>query len=150
MFCYFINYSGYRRLRSAVRFTESLPFVNPSRAPLSTVQRDGDRVILANALFRKQSAVFLTTGVVSYCQLITPGNSLTTGNYKIKQILLCPFGVEYERASAFIGGALDIDDYVGQLSDGNLVFATRGEGFVGSTGFTGVTCEFIYHWDWYL
>ncbi|KAF8337238.1 hypothetical protein F5887DRAFT_1078363 [Amanita rubescens] len=98
-------------------FATFLPFVNPSRAPLSTVQREADRVVLANAGFKKQSAVFLTTGV----------------------ILLCPFGVEYERAGAFIGGALDIDNYVGQLSDGNLVFVTRGENFVGGTGFTGVT-----------
>ncbi|KAF8326446.1 hypothetical protein F5887DRAFT_925345 [Amanita rubescens] len=108
----------------------SLPFINPSCIPLSMVQRENDRVILANAQFKKQSAVFLTTGVVSYCQLIMPGNSLTTGNYKVKQILLCPFGVEYERASAFIGGALDISDYV--------VFVTRGESYGGS-GQTGVT-----------
>lgn len=102
------------------------------------VQRENDRVILSNGSFKKQSAVFLTTGVVSYCQLIAPGNTLTTGNYKVKQILLCPFGIEYERASAFIGGALDVNDYVGQLSDGNLVFVTRGDTYSGS----GVTCKF--------
>jgi hypothetical protein len=108
------------------------------------VQREADRVILASTVFKKQSAVFLTTGVVSYCQLIMPGNSLTTGGYKVKQLLLCPFGIEYERASAFIGGALEVNDYVGQLSDGNLVFVTRGETY--SSGQTGVTCKFINHY----
>ena len=133
-----------RRFRSAIHFTHSLPFINPSCVALSMVQCDGDWVCLANPTFRKQSAVCLTTGVISYCQLIVPGNSLTTGNFKVKQILLCPFGIEYERISAFIGGALDVSDYVGQLSDGNLVFVTRGEGHGGS-GMMGVTCKLTYH-----
>jgi hypothetical protein len=105
------------------------------------VQHDGDRISLAHAHFKKQSAVCLMTGIVSYCQLIEPGISLTTGNYKVKQLLLCPFGIEYERAIAFIGGALDIAKYVGQLSKGNLVFVTRGDGHGGS-GLTGLTCKF--------
>lgn len=104
------------------------------------VQRDDNRIALASNLFKKQSAIFLTTGVVSQCQLIVPGNSLTSGNYKVKQILLCPFGVEYELAGAFFGNALEVKDYVGQLSDGNLVFMTRGEGH-SSGGATGVTCK---------
>ena len=67
---------------------------------------------------------------------------MTTGNYRVKHILLCPFGTEYERAGAFIGGALDVTKYVGQLYEGSLVFVTRGEGCDGS-GFTGVTCKFL-------
>ena len=104
------------------------------------VQRDENRIALASNLFKKQSAIFLTTGVVSQCQLIAAGNSLTSGNYKVKQILLCPFGVEYERAGAFFGNALEVKDYVGQLFDGNLVFMTRGEGH-SSGGATGLTCK---------
>ena len=69
----------------------------------------------------------------------TPGNSLTSGNYKVKLILLCPFGVEYELAGALFGNALDVNDYVGQLFEGNLVFLTRGEGY--SSGAAGVTCK---------
>ena len=76
------------------------------------VQREGDRICLSDAHFKKQPAVCLTTGIVSYCQLIELGTTLTAGNYKLKQLLLCPFGIEYERAVAFIGGALDVTKYV--------------------------------------
>ena len=111
-----------RHLQSAICFTHSLPFVNPSRISLDMVQHEADRIVLANNSFKKQAAIFLTTGVVSQCQLITPRNSLTSRNYKVKQILLCPFGIEYELTGALFGNALDVNDYVGQLFEGNLVF----------------------------
>ena len=104
------------------------------------VQRDENCIALASNLFKKQSAIFLTMGVISQCQLIAAGNSLTSRNYKVKQILLCPFGVEYEHTGTFFGNALEVKDYVGQLFDGNLVFMTRGEGH-SSGGTTGLTCK---------
>ena len=70
---YFIWLSCCRQFRSAIHFVHHLPFVNPAHASPSIVNHEGDHVLVANSQQRCQTAVFLTTGIVSLCELITPG-----------------------------------------------------------------------------
>ncbi|KAF8713521.1 hypothetical protein AX14_012974 [Amanita brunnescens Koide BX004] len=114
-----------RRFRSAIHFVHHLPFVNPARASPSIVNREGGRVLVANSQQHRQTAVFLTTGIVSLCELITPG---WQNSQQVRRISLCPFTIEYQRTIAYIGKVLGIKSFVGALSDGNIVFSMRPEG----------------------
>jgi hypothetical protein len=119
-----------RRFRNAIGFSHELPFINPSRASPELVMREGKHIVLANAENRHQTAVFLTMGIVSQCQIVSPtwnGNSSNAS--QVWRISVCPFTIEYQRTVSMIGNALDLghgtDSFLGPLSDGNLVFRTR-------------------------
>ncbi|KIL56183.1 hypothetical protein M378DRAFT_17305 [Amanita muscaria Koide BX008] len=120
-----------RWLRAAVRFQHCLPlfpFLNPSRAEPGHVLREGSRLVLKDDPFKKQTAVFLTTGIVQQCQLVQPCWGGTNGSYQVRCINLSPFSIEYERTMAMFGHAFGLDTFMGPLTDGNLVFGTRREG----------------------
>ncbi|KAF8706958.1 hypothetical protein AX14_013751 [Amanita brunnescens Koide BX004] len=124
---------GRRRFRKAIRFVSAPPFINPSRASPALVVREVDRIMLAN---RRQTAVFLTTGIVTECQLITPGYFGNTSTYLGRRICIYPFHTEHQRAAAYIGMALNHKkQYSGPLYNGALSFSTRKD--TGST--SGVT-----------
>ncbi|KAF8351717.1 hypothetical protein F5887DRAFT_912413 [Amanita rubescens] len=120
-----------RRFRCAIRFRNHSPYVNPSRASPSLVTRDGDRLLLSTPApqqGQRQTAVFLTAGIVSQCELVTPGWSGTSNSYQVRRIAVCPFSTEYQRAIAFIGNVMGTKMFLGALSDGNMIFGTRREG----------------------
>jgi hypothetical protein len=127
------KYNLCRRFRKAIRFVSAPPFINPSRASPALVVREVDRIMLAN---RRQTAVFLTTGIVTECQLITPGYFGNTSTYLGCRICIYPFHTEHQRAAAYIGMALNHKkQYSGPLYNGALSFSTRKD--TGST--SGVT-----------
>jgi hypothetical protein len=78
-------------------------------------------------------AVFLTTGIVSECQLVTPGYFGNTSTYLGRRICICPLHIEYQRAAAFIGNSLKHKvSYLGPLFNGIISFSTRKD--TGSAG----------------
>ena len=120
-------------LQRAVKFSSAVPFVNPSRAPLSLVQLQGGRFVIPQ--LGSQNAVFLTTGVITECALVNAagGWSSTVGapGAAVKRMKLRPFTVEYERAAAFLGSFLDTkggEEFPGPIYNNGLAFATRKEG----------------------
>lgn len=88
--------------------------------------RENDRIVLANTEGRRQTAVFLTTGVVSECNLVTPAYFGNTTTYMGRRICIYPFHTEYQRAVAYIGNTLKHrQSYLGPLFNGTLSFSTR-------------------------
>ena len=118
-----------RCFRNTIRFSHHLPYINPSHASPDLVVREGDRIVLANMENRRQTAVFLTMGIISQCQLVVPGWSSSSNATQVQCIALCPFTIKYQRAVATIGTALQlgpqVDSFLGPLLDGNMVFGTR-------------------------
>ena len=115
-----------RRFRRAVCFSCALPYINPSRASPSLVVRENDRIVLANVENRRQTAVFLTMGVVSECHPVTPGYFGSMSTYLGRRICIYPLHIEYQRAAAFIGMALKHEvKYTGPLFNGTISFSTR-------------------------
>ncbi|KAF8324384.1 hypothetical protein F5887DRAFT_1086609 [Amanita rubescens] len=114
-----------RRFRNAVRFQSSLPYINPARASTDLATRDGDRLVLSGPGNRRQNAVFLTTGVVNECQLITPGYFGTSSSYLARRITIYPLHTEHQRTAAFIGNLLNHETYLSTLYNGIMSFATR-------------------------
>ena len=122
-----------RLLQRAVKFTSAMPFVNPSRAPPSVVQLQGGRFV--NGDIPTQNAVFLTTGIISECALVSPTESSPPSygvpGAAVRRVKLRPFAVEFERAAAFLGLFLDTkgsDEYLGPIYNNGLAFVTRKEG----------------------
>ena len=120
-------------LQRAVKFTSAMPFVNPSRAPPSVVQLQGGRFM--NSDIPTQNAVFLTTGIISECALVTATESSPPSygvpGAAVRRVKLRPFAVEFERAAAFFGHFLDTkgsDEYLGPIYNNGLAFVTRKEG----------------------
>lgn len=148
MHCYIDFY--FRRFRSAIQFSQHFPYINPSRASPDLVMREGDHIILATGEHRWQTAVFLTTGIVSQCQLVEPGWTGSSNATQVRRIALCPFTIEYQHAIAFIGNALalgkDVDTFLGPLSDGNMVFGTRPKNNGG--GLASMSPHSIYYYVW--
>jgi hypothetical protein len=110
-----------------------MPFVNPSRAPISVVRLQGGRFVGGDS--PAQNVVFLTTGIITECALhnAVEGWSPVVGvpGASVRRIRLLPFAVEFERAAAFFGNFLDTegtDKYGGPLYDNGLTFVTRKEG----------------------
>jgi hypothetical protein len=118
-----------------VNFDAAYPFVNPARARLSTMKLDGKRYVAQGADTAEasgQNTVFLTTGVVTDCALVTPTASWVSRTGQegplVKRIRLRPFAMEYERTAAFLGNFLDIGKskvYVGPIYHTGLAFATH-------------------------
>jgi hypothetical protein len=103
-----------------------LPYINPLRASPALAVRENDRIVLANTEGRRQTAVFLTTGVVSECNLVTPAYFGNTTTYMGRRICIYPFHTEYQRAVAYIGNTLKHrQSYLGLLFNGTLSFSTR-------------------------
>jgi hypothetical protein len=110
-----------------------MPFVNPSCAPLSVVCLQGGRFVSSETPV--QNAVFLTTGVITECSLLSSAESWSpvvgVPGASVRRIRLRPFSAEYDRAAAFFGNFLNTnksDDYGGPFYDGGLTFVTRKEG----------------------
>jgi hypothetical protein len=82
--------------------------------------------VLIDPNLHKNTAVFLTTGVVGHCYLVSGAKSIK-GNYNVKHIGLRPFAVEHQRAMALLGAGLKTDNIAGPLYDGLLVLQTRRE-----------------------
>jgi hypothetical protein len=122
-------------LELAVKAAELYPFVNPARAALSSVKLDGQRYVIQGdplTATSGQNAVFLTTGVVTECSLVTPVASWTSAAGQVgplvKRIRIRPFVLEYERTVSFFGNYLDIGDtksFGGPLYNNGLGFSTR-------------------------
>jgi hypothetical protein len=137
----------HRLLELAVKAAELYPFVNPARAALSSVRLDGQRYVIQGVsptIVTGQNAVFLTTGVVTECALVTPVASWTSAAGQVgplvKRIRIRPFVLEYERTVAFFGNYLDIGDtnsFGGPVYNNGLGFTTRkdnarkGDKFIG-------------------
>jgi hypothetical protein len=83
--------------------------------------------VVANSQTRRQTAVFLTTGIVSHCKLVSPGWGGSQNSHQVRRITLCPFTVEYQHTVAYIGNVLGVKLFVGALSNGSIVFSTRPE-----------------------
>jgi hypothetical protein len=122
-----------RLLQHAVQFSSAMPFVNPSRAPLSVVCLQGGRFVSSETPV--QNAVFLTTGIITECSLLSSAESWSpvvgVPGASVQRIRLRPFSAEYDRAAAFFGNLLNTnksDDYGGPFYDGGLTFVTRKEG----------------------
>jgi hypothetical protein len=80
---------------------------------------------VVNAQQRRQTAVFLTMGIVTLCEVLIPG---WQNSQQVRRITLCPFSVEYQRTVAYISNVLGIRSFVGALSDGCIIFSTCPEG----------------------
>lgn len=126
-----------RLLEAAVKFKVALPFVNPARAELSTVQLEGKKYVIRGGGDNKkqsQNAVFLTTGLVTESALVHSVSSYVPrsgpAGAPVKRIRVRPFSVEYERSAAFFGHFLDINHsktFAGPIYGNGLGFSTRKE-----------------------
>jgi hypothetical protein len=130
------NYHLSRHFRNAIRFKLELPFINPSCASFDLVARESDRLVLANTGRSLQTAIFLMTGLVSECHLVTPTYLGNLHTYMARQICIYGFHTEYQRTVAYIGDALNHDStYYGPLVNGALSFSTRKDtGMGGNVG----------------
>jgi hypothetical protein len=132
---FFSSDDQHRLLELAVKTAELYPFVNPARTALSSVKLDGQQYVIHGAsltVAAGQNAVFLTTGVVTECALITPVASWSSAAGQVgplvKRIRIRPFVLEYERTVAFFGNYLDIGDtksFGGPIYNNGLGFTMR-------------------------
>ncbi|KAF8323662.1 hypothetical protein F5887DRAFT_1086716 [Amanita rubescens] len=122
--------AGKRQLEAAVKFTYTLPFVNPSQASHGLVVYDGGKICFNKGENSKQgrNTVFLTTGLIIESQLKIPADSTINPGHKVRQVVLLPFVGEVQRLLAYIGTVFETDEYVCLLESGSLIFTTRREG----------------------
>jgi hypothetical protein len=75
-----------RQLEAAVKFTYSLPFVNPSRASHGLVVYDGGKICFNKGENSKQgrNTVFLTTGLIVESQLKIAADSTINPEHKVR------------------------------------------------------------------
>ena len=106
--------------------------------------REGDRLLISNPQLRRQTAVFLTVGIVAQCELVTPGWGGTSNSYQVRRIAVCPFSTEYQLAIAFFGNVLGCKMFVGALADGNMIFGTRREA-TGSGSASMLSSPLMFH-----
>ncbi|KAF8339462.1 hypothetical protein F5887DRAFT_1077244 [Amanita rubescens] len=99
------------RFESAVKFENSGPFINPSRASTLLVSRDSNRIILSGTTARGKTAVFLTTGLLVESCLRKPTVSGYNNTHKVHHVMLTPISGEFERAAAFVGTVFEEDNY---------------------------------------
>lgn len=128
-----------RLLERAVKFRFSLPFINPARAPTSLIKLDNTRMVLMNPQYKGNNAVFIMTGHVTECNLLTGIASVEPNMFNnnqagplVKRIRVRFFSVEYERFCSFIGLHLQLNDdrsYVGPTTINGVVLSTRKFGF---------------------
>ena len=113
-----------RNFYHSVNFTASGQFVNPTRDPSTAVIYDNDRLNIPGT---KRSAIFLTTGVVSACNIIEP----TTNHQqnRIRRIQVIPLAFEYGRMINFFGSLYRKSELYGYVTpDVALSFTSRKEG----------------------
>ncbi|KAF8329029.1 hypothetical protein F5887DRAFT_1081410 [Amanita rubescens] len=120
---------GKRQLTAAVKFTHTLPFLNPSRASPNLVAYDAGKICFKGENSKQgRNAVFLTTGLVVESQLKNPTDSSINASHKIRQVVLLPFAGEVQRLLAYIGTVFETDEYLCLLDSGSLLLTTRREG----------------------
>ncbi|KAF8327493.1 hypothetical protein F5887DRAFT_919560 [Amanita rubescens] len=120
---------GKQQLAAAVKFTYTLPFVNPSRASPALVTYDAGKICFKGENSKHgRNVVFITTGLIVDSQLKTPGDSTINPGHKIRQVLLLPFAGEVQRLLAYIGTVFETEEYVCLLESGTLILTTRREG----------------------
>jgi hypothetical protein len=83
-----------------------------------------DHLIWADS---RTNAVFLTTGCVSACNLITPAPGINT-SAAVKKLLLFPIEGIFQEALDFFGVKFKVVQAAGQLSNGVVAYSTKKEG----------------------
>lgn len=111
-----------------MNFTSSGQFINPTRDPITSVANEKDRLIIPGT---RRVAVFMTTGIVLACNLISP-----TSNQQqvlIKKVQVIPVIYEYRRLLNFLGARFGKTDLYGYVSpEIALSFTSRKEGAAGN------------------
>jgi hypothetical protein len=129
-----------RLLINAIQFQYSYPFVNPSRAPPSIVRLEHGRFVLRNPGYMGQNAVFLMSGLMMECSLISGTSSYGSLIPNVKRIRIMPFTTEYECAVAYFGHHIDMsasDSFVSPIYRNGVVFASKKEGY-------GAFCKYYF------
>lgn len=108
----------------ALKFVSHAPFINPSWASPEIVVVDKDHLVWADS---KVNAVFLTTGCVSACNLITPAAGINN-SAAAKKLLLFPIEGLFQDALDFFGVKFKVSQAAGQLSNGVVAYSTKKEG----------------------
>jgi hypothetical protein len=75
----------------------------------------------------KTNAVFVTTGCVSACNLITPAAGINN-SAAAKKLLLFPIEGLFQDAVDFFGVKFKVSQAAGQLSNGVITYSTKKEG----------------------
>jgi hypothetical protein len=118
-----------RNFHNSVNWTKCGQFVNPTRDQVTSVVLDKDRLVIPGT---KRPAVFLTTGIVSTCNLISPTSNKE--GVLIKKIQAIPVIYEYRRLLNFLGARYGKTDLYGYVSpEVALSFSSRKEGAGQST-----------------
>ena len=125
-----------RLLECAVKFRFSLPFINPARASLQMVEMDNSRFVLKNFKYKRNNAVFIMSGQVIDCKLLSGEASVEPNMFNnnqagplVKRIRVRLFSIEYEWFCAFIGLHLQLNNanqsYIGPTSINGVTFSTH-------------------------
>jgi hypothetical protein len=109
---------------TALKFVGHAPFINPSWASPDLVVVEKDHLVWADS---RMNAVFLTTGCVSACNLITPAAGINN-SAAAKKLLLFPIEGLFQDALDFFGVKFNVSQAAGQLSNGVVTYSTKKEG----------------------
>ncbi len=109
---------------TALKFVSHAPFINPSWASPDIVVVEKDRLVWADS---RMNAIFLTTGCVSACNLITPAAGINN-SAATKKLLLFPIKGLFQDALDFFGVKFKVSQAAGQLSNGVVTYSTKKEG----------------------
>jgi hypothetical protein len=114
-----------RNFASSINFNGSGQFINPTRDSIKAVLKENDRLVIPGTGTYKRPAIFLTTGVVHTCNIVTPTFAQKD---RVKRLQVIPMAHEYERLLGWFGlcfGKRQLYAYV--TPDIALTFATRKE-----------------------
>lgn len=120
----FLLYCLFSLVASALKFTSYAPFINPSLASPDLVAVDKDHLVWEDS---RMNAVFLTTGCVSACNLITPAPGINN-SAAAKKLLLFPIEGIFQDALDFFGYKFKITQAAGQIANGVVTYSTKKEG----------------------
>ncbi len=109
---------------TALKFVSHAPFINPSWASPDIVVVEKDHLVWADS---RMNAVFLTTGCVSACNLITPATGINN-SAAAKKLLLFPIEGLFQDALDFFGVKFKVSQAAGQLTNGVVTYSTKKEG----------------------
>jgi hypothetical protein len=109
---------------TALKFVSHAPFINPTWASPDIVVVDKDHLVWPES---RMNAVFLTTGCVSACNLITPAAGINS-SAAAKKLLLFPIEGIFQDALNFFGAKFKVSHAAGQLSNGVVTYSTKKEG----------------------
>jgi hypothetical protein len=112
------------RVESALRFSSSAPYINPSLASPDLVVIEKDHLVWADS---RMNAVFFTTGCVSACNLITPAPGINN-TAAAKKLLLFPIDGIFQDALDFFGYKFKVTLAAGQINNGVVTYSTKKEG----------------------